>query len=178
VPTLEAVAPPCPDNGANPGGWETECNLGGFSGRGLRAQNEGDGGGLDEPTDLPGIQVYGMRPNYFPAGGSFYINDSLGNYENIDGNALYAEFFAYDFNRWQKHRSAACDAARLQSFLVAGSIASAAGTCLVAIAAAAPTAGFALAACGGALVVTGVAWAQMVESNKTCASGYPGAGNW
>jgi hypothetical protein len=178
LPILAPAYPPCTDNGANPGGWEEECQLEGLRGHHSTLQSENNGPELDEPTDLPGVEVLGMRPNYFPSGGSFYVADSLGNYQNVDGNVSYSELFAYDFHRWNKNRSAACDAAQTQSFIVGGSITGTVGTCAIAVAASGPTAGFAFMACGGALVVTGAAWGQMLELNKTCVSEYPGPNNW
>jgi hypothetical protein len=169
---FEPEPPPCAGNGANPGGWESECTLQGLRGGGLRAQS-GSGDELPEPTTLPRMEVLGMRPNLV-SGGVFYFQDTVGNYANTDGNISYQEFYAYDFNRWQASRSAACEAAKVQSLLVAGTLLATAASC----GAAAASGGLAAAGCGGMIVVSMISWGQMSALNKTCASGYPGPGNW
>lgn len=168
---------PCPENGANPGGWESECQLDDSgNGSGTTQSDGGSGDELPKPTDMDSITVTGMRPEIIENtnGGVFYSRGVMGNYDNPGGYVPYQQYWADDYNKWKKNRSAACNAAQLQSFAVAGSILLLGGTCT----GAAATGGLAGAACGGAAVVLMASWAQMMASQQVCASAYPGPGNW
>lgn len=168
---------PCPDNGANPGGGEVECQLD-LSGKmvGTTRSSGGSGDELPKPTDLETIIVTAMRPEIIENtnGGVFYSRGVLGNYDNPGGYVTYQQYWADDYNRWKRNRSAACDAAQVQSFMVAGSILLTGGAC----AGAAGSGGLAAAACGGVVVVLMASWGQMMASQQACTTAYPGPGNW
>lgn len=166
---------PCPDNGANPGGGEIECQLQG-AGSITTQQGGGAEGELPKPTDLETITVTAMRPEVIvnTGGGVFYSRGVMGEYDNPGGYVPYQQYWADDYNRWKKNRSMACDAAQVQSFMVAGSVLLAGASCT----GAAASGGVAGAACGGAVVVLMGSWAQMMASQQTCVSAYPGPGNW
>lgn len=164
---------PCPNNGSNPGGWEEECEFG-VMGTFLNSMMSGDGDPLPKPTDLDGITVTGMRPEILTGAGVFYFSDNAGNYNNPGGSVSYQRYYADDYNRWKKNRSAACEAAHIQSFVVAGMVAGSVGAC----GAAAASGGLAAFACGGMIVGTMASFAQMHTLSQVCASEYPGPGNW
>lgn len=165
---------PCDDHAPSPIGEDRECVI--DSGSNFNSASSQGADELPEPDVLDTVYVVAMRPERLVGSGGavFYYGGAIGNYNNPGGNVSFQRYYADDYRRWTNQRSAACDAAHVQSFVVAGAVALTAVTCT----GAAASGGLAAFACGGAAVGTMAAIGQMVTLSKTCSSNYPGPGNW